>query len=198
MDILTVNKIAAGLIVSLLVVKLAGWFAEATIEAEVPERPAYRVAVAQASDATGAAAQTQAAKEPSLAELLANASADKGAKVFRKCGACHTIDAGAGNRIGPNLHDVVGAPVAHRSDFAYSDALRNHGGSWTYEMLDHWIADPKAAIPGNKMAFAGIRKARDRANLIAFLRANTTNPPPLPAASSQDEASGEAAADGGR
>lgn len=180
MDIMTANKIAAGFIISLLVVKLGAWFAEETIEAQEPEEPAYRVAVAETgADQKGAAAEA-AAKGPSLAELLANASAEKGAKVFRKCGACHTIDAGAGNRIGPNLHDIVGAPVAHRDDFSYSDAVKNHGGTWTYELLDHWIADPRATIPGNKMAFAGIRKAKDRADLIAFLRANTSNPPPLP------------------
>ncbi len=187
MDILTVNKIAAGLIVSLLVVKLGAWFAEETIEAEAPEEPVYRVAVAEKADKSGASGAEAAAKGPSLAELLANASVDKGARIFRKCGACHTIEAGAGNRIGPNLHDVVGAPVAHRDDFAYSDALKSHGGNWTYELLDHWVTNPKATIPGNKMAFAGLRKAKDRADLIAFLRANTSNPPPLPEAPSAGE-----------
>lgn len=184
-DIMEVNKVAAGILVAALVAKLGGWFADELIEAEAPEQPVYRVAVA--SEAPAETEKAAVAQGPSLAERLAQASAEKGRKIFGKCAACHTIAEGAGNRIGPNLHGVVGASVAHRSDFAYSDALKNHGGTWTYELLDHWIKNPREAIPGNKMAFAGLKREKDRADLIAFLRANTPNPPPLPAEKAGDE-----------
>ena len=193
-DIMEVNKVAAGILVAGLVAKLGGWFADELIEPEAPEPPAYRVAVA--SEAPAKAEKAAVAKGPTLAELLAQASAEKGRKIFGKCAACHTIAEGAGNRIGPNLHGIVGAPIAHRSDFAYSDALKNHGGTWTYEMLDHWIRNPREAIPGNKMAFAGLKRAKDRADLIAFLRANTPNPPPLPAAEGEEDAAAPAAQEG--
>ncbi len=190
-DIMEVNKVAAGILVAALVAKLGGWFAEELVEAEAPEQPVYRVAVA--SEAPAEAEKAAVAQGPGLAELLAQASVEKGRKVFGKCAACHTIAEGAGNRIGPNLHGVVGAPVAHRSDFAYSDALKNHGGTWTYEMLDRWMKNPRDAIPGNKMAFAGLKRAKDRADLIAFLRANTPNPPPLPAEKAEDVPAADAA-----
>ncbi|RMF72501.1 MAG: cytochrome c family protein [Alphaproteobacteria bacterium] len=189
-DIMEVNKVVAGILVAGLVAKLGGWFADELIEPELPDKPAYPVAVAE--QPAGQPAQPEAKKGPSLAALLAQASAEKGRKIFGKCAACHTIAEGAGNRIGPNLHGIVGAPIAHRSDFAYSDALKNHGGTWTYEMLDHWIANPRKAIPGNKMAFAGLKRAKDRADVIAYLRANTPNPPPLPA----EEDEGGSAAEG--
>ncbi len=178
-DIMEVNKVAAGVLVAALVAKLGGWFADELIEPETPDKPAYAVAVAE--EAAPAAETAAPAAGPSLAERLAAASPEKGAKIFGKCAACHTIGEGEPDRIGPNLHGIVGAPVAHRSDFAYSDAVKNHGGTWTYEMLDRWIEDPRTTIPGNKMAFAGIKRPQDRADLIAFLRANTPNPPPLPA-----------------
>ena len=190
-DIMEVNKVAAGILVAALVAKLGGWFADELIEAEAPEKPVYRVAVA--SEAPAEAEKAAVAQGPSLGELLMQASAEKGRKIFGKCAACHTIAEGAGNRIGPNLHGVVGAPIAHRPDFAYSDALKSHGGTWTYEMLDHWIRNPRETIPGNKMAFAGLKRAKDRADLIAFLRANTPNPPPLPAEKAEDAPAADAA-----
>lgn len=182
MDTMTINKIVASLLIGLLLVKVGSMLSESVFDVEAPEHPAYAVAVAESEAAESAEAAPAATAEPTLAELLASASPDKGKRVFAKCMACHSVNPADGNKVGPNLHNVVGAPVAHRDDFNYSDALKSHGGTWTYEMLDHWLADPKAAIPGNKMAFGGIPKAGDRANLIAFLRANTENPPPLPAA----------------
>ncbi|MFN3230979.1 MAG: c-type cytochrome [Alphaproteobacteria bacterium] len=121
-----------------------------------------------------------AAPEPTLAELLASADLDDGAKSFRKCTTCHTIDDGGANRVGPNLYDTVGASFGHIDGFNYSGALLEMGGTWGYEELDAWLENPRAFIPGNKMAYGGIRDAQERANLIMYLHANTTNPPPLP------------------
>ena len=187
-DTMTINKVVASLLVALLLIRVSSMLSESVFEVEAPEHPAYAVALPE-NTASEAAAEAAPAKEaaPTLAELLAGASPDKGKRVFAKCMACHSVNPADGNKVGPNLHNVVGAPVAHRDDFNYSDALKSHGGTWTYELLDHWVRNPKETIPGNKMAFGGISKPEDRASLIAFLRANTENPPPLPTATASVE-----------
>ncbi len=122
-----------------------------------------------------------AAAEPlDLAALLAAADPASGEKAYSKCRSCHTIDEGGPNRVGPNLYNVVGAAKAHLSGFNYSSALAGLGGTWTYENLDAFLADPRGYAPGTKMSFAGIRSAEERAALILYLRQNTASPPPLP------------------
>ena len=91
-----------------------------------------------------------------------------GEKVFNQCKACHTVEAGK-NRVGPSLHGVTGRKAAAVEGFNYSPAMKDWGQSWTPENLDKYLADPKAFIPGNKMAFAGLKNPQDRANVIAYL-----------------------------
>lgn len=132
----------------------------------------------------GGGAETAAApaEEPAadLGTLLAAADPAAGEKVFGKCKACHGVEAGGANKVGPNLHNVVGADKAHHADFAYSAALAEMDGTWTYENLDKFLTNPKAYVAGTKMSFAGLSKPGERADVIAYLRANTENPPPLP------------------
>ncbi len=195
MDTMTINKILAGILISLLLVKGSAMLAEGRFHVEAPETPAYAVALPEAETADAAAPEEQG---PSLAMLLADASVDKGQRAFAKCAACHSYDKGGANKIGPNLYAVVGASIAHVDGFSYSDALQNHEGDWTYERLDAWLLDPKSTIPGNKMAFAGVRKETERADLIAFLRMQADDPEPLPVAeeaSADEEAADEEAAE---
>jgi cytochrome c len=138
---------------------------------------AYIVDVPEAGGATEASAEP----DMPLGTRLAAASVDAGAKVAKKCQSCHTFAAGEPNKVGPNLHDVVGAPHAHRADFAFSDAMKNSGGTWSYEELDAFLQNPKAHIPGTKMTFVGLKNPKDRADVIVFLASMTTSPPPLPA-----------------
>jgi cytochrome c len=129
----------------------------------------------------GGATATAPATEVDLGTLLASASPEKGEKVFGKCKACHTIEQGGKNGVGPNLWNVVGGPKAHIEGFVYSDALAaRHGETWSYDSLDAFLASPKDYVKGTKMSFAGVKDPQDRADVIAYLRANTTNPPPLP------------------
>ena len=129
----------------------------------------------------GGATASAPAAEADLGTLLAAASPEKGEKTFGKCKACHTIDQGGKNGVGPNLWNVVGGPKAHMEGFAYSDGLAGrHGETWSYENLNTFLTSPKDYIQGTKMSFAGLKDGADRANVIAYLRANTTNPPPLP------------------
>ena len=119
--------------------------------------------------------------EADLGTLLAAATPAEGEKVFNKCKACHTIEQGGPNKVGPNLWNVVGGPKAHMQGFAYSDALAGlHGQSWSYENLNAFLTNPKSYVPGTKMTFAGLSDAKDRAAVIRYLAANTQSPPPLP------------------
>ena len=149
------------------------------------EPPAQDEVAAAPVDAAAAPAQEAAAPVPAdaadgaLLQLVAVADPSAGQVVARKCTACHSFEPGGPNKVGPNLWGIVGRPVAAHEGFRYSDALAAHGGAWTLDSLDHYVEDPKGYIPGNKMAFAGIKKAEDRAALLAYLRSLSDSPVPL-------------------
>lgn len=143
---------------------------------EGPETPGYAI--------EGAAEGGGDAAGPDLGTLLANGDVAAGEKIFAKCTACHTIAQGGPNGIGPNLYGVMGKPIGkHAAGFAYSPALSGHGGDWTWENLDAWLASPRKFADGTKMSFAGLSKPEDRANLMLFMEANGGAPAkPAPAA----------------
>ena len=127
------------------------------------EAQAYSVAVEDAAGGGEAAAEG-----PSFEEVFATADAAKGEKGFSKCKACHKVD--GGDSTGPHLNGVVDRPIASAAGFGYSDALKGLAGkAWAPAELNHWLENPKAYAPGNKMSFAGLPKVEDRANLIAYL-----------------------------
>lgn len=113
---------------------------------------------------------------------LASADPAKGEQVFKKCAACHNADQGGPNALGPNLWDVVGEPVGKGKGFPFSEALAGKGGTWDWNSLSTWLANPKKFAPGTKMTFAGLSNPEDRANVIAFLNAHSDAPKPMPAA----------------
>ena len=135
-----------------------------------------------AMDGHGEAAADEA-EEPamSLAALLAEADPAKGQKVFKKCAACHTVDEGGKNKIGPNLWNVVNRTIASHEGFSYSDAMAAQEGAWDFERLNQFIAAPKGTVPGTKMAFKGVSRDGDRANVLAYLRSLSAEPVELPA-----------------
>lgn len=94
--------------------------------------------------------------------------AEAGKAVFNKCKACHSVEAGK-NMVGPSLAGIVGRKAGTGAGFNYSDAMKNSGKTWDAASLDTYITDPKAAIPGNKMVFVGVKDEADRKNLIAYL-----------------------------
>ncbi|NIJ17332.1 c-type cytochrome [Sphingobium vermicomposti] len=152
--------------------------------AERPEKMGYAIEGVEA-EGEGAAAG------PSLNTLLASADVAAGEKVFAKCAACHTVNQGGANGIGPNLFGTVGEEIGHgKAGFAFSDALKSKGGNWTFDNLDHWLKSPREFAPGTKMTFAGLGNPADRANLIAWMNTQGSNLP-LPAA---DAAPAEASA----
>jgi len=144
----------------------------------------------------GEAEEGGADSGPDLGTLLASADAAAGEKVFAKCTACHTIEQGGANGIGPNLYGVMGEPIGTgHAGFAFSSALSGHGGTWTWENMNEWLTSPRAFANGTKMSFAGLSKAEDRANVMEFLAANGGAPAkPAPAAPEAEEGGDEAAA----
>ncbi|MES2057722.1 MAG: cytochrome c family protein [Pseudomonadota bacterium] len=140
-----------------------------------PEKAGYPIEGAEAEGGAGAA-------EVPIATLLASADPAKGADVFKKCTACHTITQGGANGIGPNLYATLGEGIAEgKGGFAFSDALKSHGGKWGFDEMNAWLTSPRKFASGTKMTFAGLGNAQDRANVIAYLNQQGSNLP-LPAA----------------
>ncbi len=187
MDSFEFNKVFAAVIASVLFIMVIGIVAETPFHKETG-KPAFTIEVAEA-------ATTEAVVDagPSFAELMAGADADRGARQWNKCKACHTIDKDGGNRTGPNLYGIVGRTVAALDGFRYSGALEALGTSvWTYEMVDEWLANPQAMAKGSKMVLA-VPKAGQRADLIAYLAGFTDAPVPMPTVEAVEEEADEAA-----
>jgi cytochrome c len=157
--------------------------------AEVPEAGKQGYAI-QGVECSGPDCDTPPDTVP-LATLLATADAAKGEGIFKKCVACHTIAAGGANGIGPNLHGVLGKPLASHAGFGYSEALKGKGGNWTFEALNEWLSNPKKYAPGNKMTFAGLGNPEERAAVMLYLNSQGSNLP-LPAAPAPDAAAAPA------
>jgi cytochrome c len=130
-----------------------------------------------------------------IGNMMAAADMSKGEAIFKKCVACHTIAQGGANGIGPNLWGTVGKPLASHAGFAYSDALKSKGGTWTFEALNEWLSNPKKYAPGNKMTFAGLGNPEERAAVMLYLNSQGSNLPlPSPVEAAVANAAADAAA----
>jgi cytochrome c len=143
--------------------------------AERPEKMGYPIAGVEAEGEGGGEA------EQPIAVALQTADVARGEAVFRKCAACHTVNQGGANGVGPNLFGVMGGPHGHRPDFAYSEALKGKAGNWNWDEMSQWLRSPRAYAPGTKMTFAGLSDPQDRADVMVYLNAQGSNLP-LPAA----------------
>ena len=173
------NKIAGGILFSVLILLVIGQLSSIVMSPTVLEKVAYPVPAIEAPEASPTA---DAEDQPSLGALLAEADAESGKKAAKKCAACHTFDQGGANRVGPNLYGILNDDMARTAGFAYSTALKDTEGGWTFEALDAFVANPRTAMPGTKMVFAGIRRAGERANLLLYLRSLGDADAELPAA----------------
>ncbi len=190
MDAFELNKIAGAVLLALLVIFGTKTMSNILFKAHKPEKPGYMVEVPDAP-AHGADKTAEAPQVP-FATLLANANAEKGMGVAKKCSACHTFDKGGKNKIGPNLYGVLGSKLGASDGFAYSNALKAKGGTWDYEALNQFLASPKAFIQGTKMSFAGIKKDGQRADLVLYMRQQGDDKPPLPEIKAMEKAAPEA------
>ena len=179
MDSFEINKIiAAVLMVALLVIGI-GKLSDIIFYVDKPKTPGYAVDTEQAITASANISET-AEEKIDIAALMAMGDLTVGEKVFKKCAACHSIVKGGKNNIGPALYNVVGRQVGVVTDYKYSKALSGYGKEWTFEELNGYLIKPAKWIKGTKMAFAGLRKEKDRASVILYLNQNSDNPLPLP------------------
>ncbi len=175
------NKIAGAVLAAMILAMVSGLIANILVHPKPLEKPAYVVAGAEPAQKPAEGAQP-AGPEP-IAPLLASASVDAGKAATKVCAACHTFEKGGPNRIGPNLYDVVDQPIAEdRNGYQFSAALSAHKGEkWTVDDLNKWLSNPKSFAPGTKMTFAGMPKAKERADVVAYLNSLSDNPKPLTA-----------------
>jgi len=176
MDSFEINKIVAAVLVVFLVVFGIGKISDIVFYVEKPTTSAYKVEIVNASTSTG----SDTLETVDIAALLAVGDAEHGKNVFKKCSACHSVKKGGKNKIGPALYGVLGRNMAGLEDYKYSKALIAFAKSWTFGEMNSFLIKPTAYIKGTKMAFAGLKKDKDRASVILFMNQNSDNPLPLP------------------
>ncbi len=173
------NTVAGCVLASALFAMVVGKVSNAIVHPHKLDKPA--IAVTDEAPVQTAAAGGAAIEIPPIGPKLASANVEAGKAIFQKqCFTCHTVDKGGANKVGPNLWEIVGRPKASHAGFSYSSALTSKGGDWSYEDIDHMIFKPSAYVRGTKMAFAGLPKEQERADVIAYLRTMADTPKPLP------------------
>ena len=176
MDSFEINKIIAAILVTVLLVFGIGKISEIIFHTEKPDVQGYKVEIKVDSSVGQAKTENQI----DISALLAQGDTDHGKSIFKKCVACHSIAQNGGNKIGPKLYNVVGRTVGSLSDYKYSKALASYGKEWTFEELNGFLIKPSKWIKGTKMAFAGLKKEKDRASVLLYLNENNDNPKNLP------------------
>jgi cytochrome c len=187
MNSFELNKILGAILGTCLITLALSITAGAIFAPVKPAKPGYAIATKEKS-----AGGAEAKKEPEepIEKLLASASVEKGQAAAKQCQACHTFEKGGPNRVGPNLWNIVGSERGEGRGFNFSAAMKAKGGTWTYDELNKFLANPRGYIPGTAMTFAGLTRGQQRADVIDYLRTLSDNPQPLPKAAENAPASG--------
>ena len=182
MDSFEINKIIAAVLLTALIVIGIGKFADILFYVEKPKESAYKIEGLEvaSTDTSTDNAEAKVVEAVNIKALLALGDLTHGEKVFKKCSACHMIAADGKNMIGPNLWGVIGRTAGSVSDYKYSKAMIAYGKEWTFEEMNAYLIKPQAYIKGTKMAFAGLRKEKDRASVILYMNSKSSSPKPLP------------------
>ena len=181
MDSFEINKIIASiLLVALLIIGISK-ISNIIFKVDKLDSSAYKVELPDDGAKQISEENTMKADDKvDISALMALGDIAHGEKVFKKCSACHSIEAGGGNKIGPALYNVVGRKIAALEDYKYSKALVEYKKNWSFEELNGFLIKPQKWIKGTKMAYAGLRKEKDRASVILYLNKYSDNPLPLP------------------
>jgi cytochrome c len=191
-DPLAFNKIIAGFLCACLLLIGAGKFASFmqggdehhgdhhSEDEHSLSKNAYPIEVPEASITETSAIVSTPVKIVPILALIATANIDAGKKLSKKCAACHSFNAGGPNKVGPNLWNVLNREIGKVDSYKYSKALTAFGGEWNYSSLNKFLIKPKEYIKGTKMNYAGLRKEKDRANILLWLRSLAENPADLP------------------
>ena len=182
MDSFEINKIIASILLTALIIIGIGKIVDILFYVEKPKLSAYKVeGIDQSSSGQQTSVKTEKAVEAvDIKTLLAMGDLAHGEKVFKKCTACHMIAADGKNKIGPNLWGVIGRTAGAIDDYNYSKAMKAYAKEWTFEEMNSYLIKPQAYIKGTKMAFAGLRKEKDRSSVILYMNSKSSSPKPLP------------------
>ena len=174
------NKIIVSIILAVILVVGINKLTSVIFYAEKPEKSAYQVSSVDtvASTTTSETSSVDSGSGDIMA-LFTSTNAAEGAKIFKKCAACHSIAQGGANKIGPALWGVIGRKAGSVSDYKYSKAMIAYGKPWSFKEMDGFLIKPKEWVKGTKMAFAGIKDAKDRAAVILYMNENTDKPLPI-------------------
>ena len=179
MDSFELNKIIAALLMVALLVIGLGKIADGVFHVKKPKNPGYKVEV-ESQLTSGTSQAIVAVEKIDIAALMELGDIASGEKIFKKCAACHSINKGGKNKIGPALYNVVGRVVGGLDDYKYSKTLASYGKEWTFEELNGFLKKPSSYLKGTKMSYAGLRKEKDRASIIKYLNEKSDNPKQLP------------------
>ena len=181
MDSFELNKIIGAVLLTALIIIGIGKFTDILFHVEKPKESAYKVEGLEVASTTASSQEAAKVVEAvDIKALLAMGDLAHGEKVFKKCTACHMIAAEGKNMIGPNLWSVIGRQAGVVSDYKYSKAMIAYGKEWTFEEMNSYLIKPQAYVKGTKMAFAGLRKEKDRASVILYMNSKSDSPKALP------------------
>ena len=174
------NKIIVSIVFAIILVLGINKVTEVIFYVEKPEKSAYQVANINTDSSTTSTETSSESSEPgNIMAVFASTNSVEGAKIFKKCAACHSIAEGGANKIGPALWGVIGRQAGSIPDYKYSKAMAAYGKKWSFEEMNGFLIKPKDWIKGTKMAFAGLKNEKDRAAVILYMNENTNSPLPL-------------------
>ena len=181
MDSFEINKIVASILLIALLFIGIGKISDLIFYVDKPKTDVYKVELPDSGTVNQISeSKSETVEQVDIAALLSLGDLAHGEKVFKKCSACHVVEKGGPNKIGPALYGVLGRNVGTVEDYKYSQALSDYGKEWTFEEMNAYLIKPQAYIKGTKMAFAGLRKEKDRASVILYMNSKSSSPKPLP------------------
>ena len=180
MDKFEINKTVAAIILTVVIVFGVNKLADVVYNVKTPEDIAYKVATVTETKETNQDNTAKVVSEIDISALLALGTVDHGKKVFKQCAACHSISKGGGNKIGPSLFGIIGRKAGSVSGYRYSKAMSALEETWNFESINTFLIKPKDYVKGTKMAYAGLKKEKDRASIILYLNQQSDSPLPLP------------------